>query len=86
MDSFVILDSRFKLNDFAIRYLTNTFVLMILMLSVNGYAKCVEVIVRMGGEMNILGGYPTKVVGGFEPEQLDIPDCSPGRLGFQTRI
>ena len=46
------------------RYLTNTFVLMILMLSVNGYAKCVEGDCENGrGNTNILGGYPTKVVG-----------------------
>ena len=46
------------------RYLTNTFVLITLMLSVNVYAKCVEGDCENGrGNTNILGGYPTKVVG-----------------------
>ena len=52
------------LNDSAMRYLKNTFVLITLMLSVNGYAKCVEGDCENGrGNTNILGGYPTKVVG-----------------------
>ena len=42
MDSFVIFDGRCDLNGFAMRYLTNTFVLITLMLSVNVYADCVE--------------------------------------------
>ena len=64
MDSFVIFDGGCNLNDCAMRYLKNTFVLMILMLSLNGYAKRVEGDCENGrGNTNILGGYPTKVVG-----------------------